>query len=47
MVTGVAEWIEHYKVSMMLKSVENEEKGKVDNAYSDSRTGGNGTWFLK
>ena len=32
---------------MMLKSVENEEKVKVNNVYSDSRTGGNGTWFLK
>ena len=44
--TDVAEWIEHSKVSMMLKSVENEEKVKVNNVYSDSRTGGNGTWFL-
>lgn len=46
MAADVAEWIEHSKVSMMLKSVENEEKVKVNNVYSDNRTGGNGTWFL-
>lgn len=44
--TDVAEWIEHSKVSMMLKSVDDNEKFKVNNVYSENRTGGNGTWFL-
>ncbi len=42
----VAEWIEHSKVSMMLQSIDEEEKVKVSNVYFESRTGGNGTWFL-
>ena len=42
----VAEWIEHSKVSMMLQSIDEEEKVKVNNVYSENRTGGNGTWFL-
>ena len=44
--TDVAEWIEHSKVSMMLKSIDDDEKVKVNNVYSENRTGGNGTWFL-
>jgi phage antirepressor YoqD-like protein len=44
--TDVADWIEHTKVSMMLKSVEESEKVKVNNVYSENRTGGNGTWML-
>lgn len=44
--TDVAEWIEHSKVSVMLKTVEPDEKVKVNNVYSENRTGGNGTWFL-
>lgn len=43
----VAEWIEHSKVSMMLQSVDDDEKVKVSNVYFDQgRTGGAGTWFL-
>lgn len=42
----VANWIEHSKVSIMLKTVEVDEKVKVNNVYSENRTGGNGTWFL-
>lgn len=42
----VANWIEHSKVSVMLKAVEADEKVKVNNVYSENRTGGNGTWFL-
>lgn len=42
----VADWIEHSKVSMMLKTVDDNEKIKVNNVYSESRTGGNGTWML-
>lgn len=42
----VAGWIEHSKVSMMLKSVDEDEKVKVNNVYSEKRTGGSGTWFL-
>ena len=44
--TDVAEWIEHSKVSMMLKSIDDDEKVKVNNVYSENRTGGNGTWIL-
>lgn len=44
--TDVAEWIDHSKVSVMLKTVTDEEKVKVNNVYSENRTGGNGTWFL-
>ena len=44
--TDVAEWIEHSKVTMMLKSVDDEEKVKVNNVYFENRTGGSGTWFL-
>lgn len=44
--TDVAEWVEHSKVSMMLKSIDDDEKVKVNNVYSENRTGGNGTWFL-
>ena len=44
--TDVAEWIEHSKVSMMLKSIDDDEKVKVNNVYSENRTGVNGTWFL-
>lgn len=42
----VAEWIDHSKASMMLKSIDDNEKVKVNNVYSDGRTGGNGTWFV-
>ncbi|MDM5432349.1 Bro-N domain-containing protein [Bacillus hominis] len=42
----VAEWIEHSKVSMMLQSVDEDEKVKVSNVYSENRSGGNGTWML-
>lgn len=42
----VAEWIEHSKVSMMLKTVDEDEKVKVNNVYFENRTGGNGTWLL-
>lgn len=44
--TDVADWIEHTKVSMMLKSIDENEKVKVNNVYSENRTGGNGTWML-
>ena len=44
--TDVANWIEHSKVSVMLKTVDDNEKVKVNNVYSENRTGGNGTWFL-
>ena len=44
--SDVADWIEHSKVSVMLKTVESDEKVKVNNVYSENRTGGNGTWFL-
>jgi phage antirepressor YoqD-like protein len=44
--TDVANWIEHSKVTMMLKPLDENEKVKVNNVYSDNRTGGNGTWFL-
>lgn len=44
--TDVAIWIDHSKVSVMLKTVTDEEKIKVNNVYSENRTGGNGTWFL-
>lgn len=44
--TDVAEWIEHSKVSMMLKSVDENEKVKVNNVYPENRTGGSGTWML-
>lgn len=44
--TDVAEWIGHTKVSMMLKTIDDDEKVKVNNLYSDTRTGGNGTWML-
>ena len=30
----------------MLKSVDEDEKVKVNNTYVENRTGGNGTWFL-
>ena len=30
----------------MLKSIDDDEKVKVNNVYSENRTGGNGTWFL-
>ena len=46
MAKDVAEWIEHSKVSMMLQSIDEEEKVKVSNVYFEGRTGGNGTWFL-
>lgn len=42
----VAEWIEHSKSDVMLKSVDDNEKVKVNNVYVDGRTGGNGIWFL-
>ena len=42
----VAEWIEHSQPSVMLKSIDDDEKVKVNNVYSENRTGGNGTWFL-
>ena len=35
----VAEWIEHSKVSMMLKTIDEDEKVKVNNVYSEGRTG--------
>lgn len=42
----VAEWIEHSKSDVMLKSVDDNEKVKVNNVYVDGRTGGNEVWFL-
>lgn len=42
----VAEWIEHSKVTMMLKPIDDNEKVKVKKVYLEERTGGNGTWFL-
>lgn len=30
----------------MLKSIDDEEKVKVNNIHFENRTGGNGTWFL-
>ena len=30
----------------MLKSIDDDEKVKVNNLHSENRTGGNGTWFL-
>ncbi len=42
----VAEWIEHSKPSVMIESVDEDEKVKVNNVYFENRTGGNGTWFL-
>ena len=42
----VANWIEHSKVSIMLNSVDEDEKVKVNNTYLENRTGGQGTWFL-
>ena len=42
----VAEWIEHSKSDVMLKSVDDNEKVKVNNVYVDGRTGGNGVWSL-
>lgn len=31
---------------MILKSIDDEEKVKVNNIHFENRTGGNGTWFL-
>lgn len=42
----VAEWIEHSKSDVMIKSIDEDEKVKVNNVYVDGRTGGNGVWFL-
>nr|DAH94678.1 MAG TPA: homing endonuclease [Caudoviricetes sp.] len=42
----VAEWIEHSKPSVMIESVDEDEKVKVNNVYFENRTGRNGTWFL-
>ena len=42
----VADWIEHTKVSMMLKTIDEKEKVKVSNVYFENRTGGRGTWFV-
>ncbi len=42
----VAEWIDHSKPSVMIESVDDDEKVKVNNVYFENRTGGNGTWFL-
>ena len=42
----VAEWIGHSQPSVMLKSIDDEEKVKVNNIHFENRTGGNGTWFL-
>lgn len=42
----VAEWIEHSQPSVMLKSIDDDEKVKVNNVHFENRTGGNGTWFL-
>lgn len=42
----VAEWIEHSKPSVMIETVDEDEKVKVNNVYFENRTGGNGTWFL-
>ena len=46
MAKDVAEWIEHSKPSVMIESVDDDEKVKVNNVYLENRTGGNGTWFL-
>ncbi|PEA21243.1 hypothetical protein CON40_10775 [Bacillus cereus] len=42
----VAEWIEHTNLTVMLKTVDDEEKVKLNNNYFENRTGGNGTMFL-
>lgn len=42
----VAEWIEHSKPDVMIKSVDEDEKVKVNNVYVEGRNGGNGVWFL-
>jgi len=42
----VANWISHSNVTMMLNSIDDEEKVKLNNTYFEDRTGGNGTMFL-
>ncbi len=42
----VADLIEHSKVSIILKAIEEDEKIKVNNVYPENRTVGSGTWFL-
>lgn len=42
----VAGWIEHTNATVMLQKVDEDEKLKINNVYFESRTGGNGTWFL-
>ena len=42
----VGNWIEHTKPDVMLKSIDDGEKIKVNNVYVENRTGGNGVWFL-
>ena len=42
----VANWIEHSKPNVMIKSVDEDEKVKVNNVYVEGRNGGNGVWFL-
>ena len=42
----VANWIKHSKPDVMIKSVDEDEKVKVNNVYVEGRNGGNGVWFL-
>lgn len=42
----VARWIEHSNVTVMLRTVSDDEKVKLNNVYFENRTGGNGTMFL-
>lgn len=42
----VAEVINHSKTDVMVNTVDDDEKVKVNNVYVDGRTGGNGVWFL-
>lgn len=42
----IANWIDHSNVTVMLKTIDNNEKVKLNNVYFEGRTGGNGTMFL-
>jgi len=44
--TEIADIIGHSKSDMMIKSIDEDEKIKVNNVYVDGRTGGNGTWMV-
>lgn len=42
----VAELIEHSKTDVMIQSIDDDEKIKVNNLYVEGRSGGNGVWLL-